>query len=82
VPQKKKDVAFRRGKIIELQDVEKLLDLGKNYVYVTDGLEKAVHEDEAAQRIAEAVTDEHNGIAASQRGKGKHREQSDGPLAG
>jgi molybdopterin biosynthesis enzyme len=59
IPQKKKDVAFKRGKIIEQQDVEKLLDLGKNYVYVTDGVEKAVHEDEAAGRIAEAVMDDH-----------------------
>jgi molybdenum cofactor synthesis domain-containing protein len=69
VPQKKKDVAFRRGKIIELQDVEKLLDLGKNYVYVTDGLEKAVHEDEAAQRIAEAVTDEHMELLPPKEGR-------------
>lgn len=59
VPQKKKDVAFKRGKEIEREDVEKLLDLGKNYVYVTDGIEKAVHEDEAARRIAEAAMDEH-----------------------
>jgi molybdopterin biosynthesis enzyme len=59
VPQKKKDVAFRRGETIRREDVEKLLDLGKNYIYVTDGIEKAVHEDEAARRIAEAVVDEH-----------------------
>ena len=59
IPRKKKDVAFKRGRIIERGDVERLMDLGKNYVYVTGGDEKEVHEDEAARRIAEAAMDEH-----------------------
>ena len=29
IPQKKKDVAFKRGRIIERGDVERLMDLGK-----------------------------------------------------
>jgi len=69
IPQRKKDVAFKRGRIIEQEDVEHLLDLGKNYVYVMEGNEKAVHEDEAARRIAEAVMDEHMAPAPPKEGR-------------
>ena len=69
IPQKKKDVAFKRGRIIEKEDVEHLLDLGKNYVYVMEGSEAAVHEDEAARRIAEAVMDEHMAPAPPKEGR-------------
>jgi hypothetical protein len=40
VPGKTKDAAFRRGRIIEKADIERLLDLGKGHIYVTDGQEK------------------------------------------
>lgn len=69
IPQKKKDVAFKRGRIIEEEDVEHLLDLGKNYVYVMEGSEAEVHEDEAARRIAEAVMDEHMAPAPPKEGR-------------
>jgi molybdopterin biosynthesis enzyme len=72
IPQKKKDVAFKRGRIIEQGDVEHLLDLGKNYVYVmeeSEAGETAVHEDEAARRIAEAVMDEHMNLAPPKEGR-------------
>jgi molybdopterin biosynthesis enzyme len=69
IPQKKKDVAFRRGRIIERGDVERLMDLGKNYVYVLGGDEKEVHEDEAARRIAEAAMDEHMALMPPKEGR-------------
>jgi len=69
IPQKKKGVAFERGRIIELQDVERLMDLGKNYVYVTEGNEKEVHEDEAARRIAQAAMDAHMELTPPREGR-------------
>ena len=69
IPQKKKDVAFKRGSVIEQRDVEHLLDLGKCYVYVMEGNEKAVHEDEAARRIAQAVMTEHMALTPPKEGR-------------
>jgi len=69
IPGKKKDVAFRRGKIIEKGDVEKLLDLGKRYLYVFEGPTKGVHEDEAATRIAQAILGEHMEYTPPKEGK-------------
>jgi hypothetical protein len=59
IPGKKKDVAFKRGKVIATEDIEKLLDLGKRYLYIFEGGVQGVHEDEAAVRIAEAVMGPH-----------------------
>lgn len=59
IPGKKKDVAFRKGKVIEKEDIEKLLDLGKRSLYVFEGEIKGVHENEAGMRIAQAIMDEH-----------------------
>ncbi len=69
IPEKKKDVAFKRGRVIKRADVEHLLDLGKRYVYVTEGKEKEVHEDEAARRIAEAAMDEHMALTPPREGR-------------
>ncbi len=69
IPQQKKGVAFKRGKVIEPQDVERLMDLGKNYVYVAEGGEEDVHEDEAARRIAEAVMDSHMVLTPTKEGR-------------
>jgi molybdopterin biosynthesis enzyme len=69
IPEKKKDVAFKRGRIIERGDVERLLDLGKGYVYVIEGSETEVHEDEAARRIAEAAMDGHMALTPPKEGR-------------
>jgi hypothetical protein len=69
IPGKKKDVAFRRGKVIEQGDVEKLLDLGKRYLYVFEGSAKGVHEDEASTRIAQAILGEHMEYTLPKEGK-------------
>ena len=48
--------AYRRGHVIEQQDIERLRDLGKNFVYVASDLEAGeVHEDDAARTIAPRV---------------------------
>ena len=57
IPGTKKDVAFKRGKVIEREDVERLLDLGKRHLYVFEGEVKGIHEDEAGMRIAQCIMD-------------------------
>jgi hypothetical protein len=69
VPGKKKDVAFRRGRIIEAADLERLLDLGKRFIYAFEGQEKGVHEEEAARRIALAIMTEHMSSIDPKEGK-------------
>jgi molybdopterin biosynthesis enzyme len=69
IPGKKKDVAFKRGRIIEEGDVEKLLDLGKGHIYVTDGKESEVHEDEAGRRIALAAMDDYMELSPAKEGR-------------
>ncbi len=54
VPDLFKGPSFRKGHIITEADVEKLLDLGKQNIYVS-GLNGEVHENDAALRIARAA---------------------------
>ena len=76
VPGKTKDAAFRRGRIIETADIDRLLDLGKGHIYVTDGQEKEVHEDEASKRMASSTTDEYMEIRPAKEGKTNISQQS------
>lgn len=69
IPGEKKDVAFSRGKIIEKADIEKLLDLGKRYVYVFEGETEGIHENEAGVRIAQSIMDEHMETLPPKEGK-------------
>ncbi|OPY72055.1 MAG: bifunctional molybdenum cofactor biosynthesis protein MoaC/MogA [Syntrophorhabdus sp. PtaU1.Bin050] len=69
VPGKKKGVAFPKGKVIEKEDIPKLLDLGKRYLYVFEGSVKGFHEDEAAARIAGAIVDDHMECTPPREGK-------------
>lgn len=69
IPGKKKDVAFKRGKIIENEDIEKLLDLGKMHVFVFDKGVKGVHEDDASTRIAESIIDGNMELVPPKEGK-------------
>ncbi len=69
IPGEKKDVAFLRGSVIEKGDVERLLDLGKSHIFVTDGPEKEVHEDEAGRRIAMAAMDDHMELSSAKEGR-------------
>jgi molybdenum cofactor synthesis domain-containing protein len=69
IPGKYKGAAFKRGHIIEKEDIPRLLDMGKNHIYVWDLLDGWVHEDEAAIRIARAVAG--NGVMLSVPAEGK-----------
>lgn len=55
VPGKFKGRAFKKGHVVKEEDIEKLLDIGKRYLYVWDLEEGYVHEDDAAQRMVKAA---------------------------
>ncbi len=69
VPGQSKGPAFKKGHIIREKDLETLLDMGKAHVYVLELSSGQVHEDVAAQRIAEAAAGA--GIALSQPSEGR-----------
>jgi molybdopterin biosynthesis enzyme len=69
IPGKKKDAAFKRGRIIEQGDIERLLDLGKRHIFVFDKVIKGVHEDDAGMRIAQSIMDEFMEAALPKEGK-------------
>lgn len=56
IPGRFKGPAFRRGHIIRKEDIPELLSIGKEHVYVIQPQEGEVHEEEAALRIAKAVS--------------------------
>ena len=78
IPGKKKDVAFKKGTIIQEADVERLLDLGKRHLYVFDGAIEGVHEDDAGNRIARAIMRKHMEAAAPREGKVSVKSTVDG----
>lgn len=51
-----KDARFRKGHVIAPEDVEVLLSMGKDHVYVWEADEALVHEDEAAEVLRELLT--------------------------
>ncbi|MGV8073132.1 MAG: molybdopterin-binding protein [Syntrophobacteraceae bacterium] len=69
VPGRKKHVAFKRNITIESKDIEKFLALGKEHVYVLDGVPPGVHEDEAGLRIARSILGEHMELSSPREGK-------------
>lgn len=52
IPGCEKGRAFRRGQVITPGDIPKLLDLGKEHIYVWEPEIDLIHEDEAALRLA------------------------------
>ncbi len=55
-PGKCKKVAFTRGHIVREEDVEHLLRIGKENLYIWEESEGLIHEDDAAYRIAKAIS--------------------------
>ena len=47
---------FRKGHRIEPEDVDKLLDVGKNNIYILTLEEGDVHEDDAGRRLGRAIS--------------------------
>jgi molybdenum cofactor synthesis domain-containing protein len=56
VPGKFKGPLFRKGHVILKEDVEELLKIGKDHIYILQLEEGEVHEDDAALRLAKVIT--------------------------
>jgi len=55
IPGKFKGVGFKKGYIVQEEDVSELLKLGKKHLYVLNLSANHLHEDDAALRIARAI---------------------------
>jgi len=55
VPSKFKGRAFRKGHVVRREDIPRLLDLGKEHLYVMELNDRMLHEDDAAMRMASAA---------------------------
>ncbi|MDA8228045.1 MAG: molybdopterin-binding protein [Desulfitobacterium hafniense] len=55
VPGEFKGAAFKKGHIVKQEDVEELLKMGKEHLYIWENDENSLHENEAALRIARAA---------------------------
>lgn len=57
IPGQRKGVAFKKGHVVKPEDVPRLLSLGKENLYVwSDQPKGLVHEDDAAKRLAAAIS--------------------------
>ncbi len=54
IPGKCKEVAFRRGHVIRKEDVPEFLKIGKEHIYIIEGHDGDIHEEDAALRLAAA----------------------------
>ncbi len=68
-PGKFKGPSFKKGHVIQKSDIEKLLDLGKRFIYVFELEAGQIHENEAAIRIAKAA--QGPGLALTDPSEGK-----------
>lgn len=57
IPGQFKGRLFKRGHRIEETDIPRLLDIGKEHIYVMDLGKDELHEDDAAHRMAKALSD-------------------------
>jgi len=55
VPGRCKGRAFKKGHVMEPEDIQRLLNLGKGHLYVLNMDPGIIHEDDAAMRIAWAA---------------------------
>ena len=55
IPGKFKGVGFKKGHIVQREDIPELLKIGKKHIYVLNLTEDRLHEDDAALRIASAT---------------------------
>lgn len=69
IPGEYKGSRFKKGYIVKEEDINVLLQMGKEHLYVLDLKEDDVHEDEAALRIAKASAGE--GVEIQLKGEGK-----------
>ncbi|MBO3377859.1 molybdopterin-binding protein [Clostridium perfringens] len=80
IPGKFKGRAFKKGHVIREEDIEKLLSIGKEHVYVWEKEEGMLHENEAAERLKDLVCGEGLGFGEIKEGKIEFLADKDGLL--
>lgn len=53
-----KGVEFKKGHVVQKEDIPKLLKIGKQYLYVLELGADTLHENDAARRISRAISDD------------------------
>ena len=69
IPGKTKGPVFRKGHTVQAEDIPMLLSVGKAHLYVYEPSPGILHEDEAALRIAQAVTGKNIRLSAPSEGR-------------
>jgi molybdenum cofactor synthesis domain-containing protein len=69
VPGVCKKAAFKRGHIIQVEDIPEMLSMGKQHVYVVEEDEGDVHEEEAAFRLSRAFAGENTDFSGVHEGR-------------
>lgn len=69
IPGQFKGRLFKKGHLITEEDIPRLLDIGKEHIYIMELGEQDLHEDDAAKRMAQALCGE--GIELSEPHEGK-----------
>lgn len=69
VPGEFKGVAFKKGYVIKEEDIQMLKSMGKNHINIIELCEEKLHENEAAERMAKAVTGEGIDLQGPSEGK-------------
>lgn len=69
VPGEFKGVAFKKGHIIKKEDIERLLRIGKEHIFIFELNEDEIHEDEAALLLGDMVRGE--GVYFTEPSEGK-----------
>lgn len=69
IPGKSKGAAFKKGHIIKEEDIPRLLNMGKEHIYIMEFKEGELHENEAAIRMAKAAAGQGIELSAPSEGK-------------
>lgn len=69
VPGEFKGVAFKKGHVVKESDIQELLQMGKQSVFVLELSENELHENDAAKRIATAISDHTVSLSEPSEGK-------------
>lgn len=80
IPDVKKGPLFKRGHIIAKPDVEKLLSIGKHYVWIFGKDEGFIHEDDAGRKMMELIKGDNLFLSDPSESKVKLFSKTDGVL--
>ena len=80
IPGVYKDARFRKGHIVQEEDIPVLLSMGKENLYVWEKTEGMLHEDEAAERLCRLCIGSHMHPSAVKEGKIELIADADGLL--